>query len=112
METVEYLGHRIGKGQVAVPEARTQVISKCQKPQKQSDIRAFLGVTGYYRKFIRNYAFISQPLSAALSKTEPKEVIWTFEREKAFYRLKKALCDVYHLSIFMLEEAYIVYEGS
>ena len=76
-ETVEYLGHRIGKGQVAVPEARAQAITKYQKPQKQSDIMAFLGVTGYYRKFIRNYAFIAQPLSAALRKTEPKEIIWT-----------------------------------
>ena len=109
METVEYLGHRIGKGQVAVPEDRTQAISKYQKPQKQSDISVFLGVTGYYRKFIRNYAFIAQPLSAALRKTEPKEIIWTPEREKAFDMLKKALCDVCHLTIPMPEDTYVVY---
>ena len=109
METIEYLGHRIGKGQVAVPEARTKAITKYQKPQKQSDIRAFLGVTGYYRKFIRNYAFTAQPLSAALRKTEPKEIIWTPEREKAFYTLEKPLCDVCYLTIPTPEDTYIVY---
>ena len=84
METVEYLGHRVGKGEIAVPEARTEAIFKYQKPQKQSDIRAFLGVTGYYRNFIRNYVAIAQPLTAAFRKTEPKEVIWIPEREEAF----------------------------
>ena len=85
METVEYLGHRIGKDHVAVPEARTQAFSKYQKPQKQSDSRVFVGVTGYHGKIIRNHAFTAQPLSAALRKTEPKEVILTPEREKVFY---------------------------
>ena len=109
METVEYLGHRIGKLQVAVPEARTKAITKYRKPQKLSDIRVFLGVTGYYQKLIRNYALIAQPLSAALRKTKPKEIIWTSEREKAFYMLKKALCDVCHLTIPMPEDTYFVY---
>ena len=48
-------------------------------------------------------------MSAALRKTEPKEIIWTPEREKAFDMLKKALCDVCHLTIPMPEDTYIVY---
>ena len=86
-----------------MPEARIKAITN-RKPQKQLDIRAFLGVTAYYRKFIRNYAFIAQPLSAALRKTERKEIIWTLEREKAFDMFKKALCDVCHLTIPMPED--------
>ena len=66
-----------------------------------------LGVTGYFLKIIRNYAFIAQPLSAALRKTKPKEII--SEREKAFDMLKKALWYVCHLTIPMPKDTYFVY---
>ena len=85
MEKVEYLGHRIGKGQVAVPEARTQAISKFQKLQKQSDFRAFLGVTGYYyRKFIRHYAFIAQPCLLPLERQNQRNLFGHLKERKHF----------------------------
>jgi hypothetical protein len=47
-------------------------------------VRGFLGLTGYYRRFILEYASMSAPLSELVKKNEPVEVVWSDECEKAF----------------------------
>ena len=54
-EQLEYLGHRIGGGIVEVPEARVKAMAEFRQPVTKKDVRAFLGTTGYYRKFIPGY---------------------------------------------------------
>ena len=61
--SVTYLGHVVGEGKVSVPEARVAAIRNFKKPHTKSDLRAFLGTVGYYRKFIRDYAQVAHPLT-------------------------------------------------
>ena len=55
-------------------------------------MRAFLGLTGYYRKFIPNYLDTATPLSNLTRKAESSRVRWSEECERAFHELKTRLC--------------------
>jgi hypothetical protein len=86
---VEYLGHVIsGKG-VATESAKIQAVQQWPTPRNLKELRGFLGLTGYYRKFIMHYGIISKPLSDLLKKSVP--FVWTSDTEKAFQQLKGAL---------------------
>ncbi len=62
-------------------------------PETKKQVRSFLGLTGYYRKFIGNYATIAAPLSDLTKKCLPDKVQWTKECGQAFETLKQApLC--------------------
>ena len=50
--TLEYIGHQIGDGMVAIPEHRVTAVKEYVKPNTKKIVRAFLGTTGYYRRFI------------------------------------------------------------
>ena len=58
----------------------------------EKDVKSFLGLTGYYRKFVPNYAEIAAPLTDLTTKKKPDKIKWTSECEKAFEDLKIALC--------------------
>ena len=60
-------------------------------PTDKFDIRSFLGLVGYYRKFIPNFASISAPLSDLTKKTVSR-IVWTNECEKSFNKLKEVIC--------------------
>ncbi len=67
LKYVEYLGHKIGNGQMAVPEHRITAMKEFVQPKSKKDLRAFLGSIGYYRKFIPNFADHSSVLSPSTS---------------------------------------------
>ena len=58
----------------------------------KNQVRSFLGLAGYYRKFIKNFADIAAPLTNLTKKAAPLKVKWTEECSKAFQRLKEHLC--------------------
>ncbi len=51
-----YLGYEIGSGGVRPQESKVQAVSEMSQPQTKKDVRTFLGITGYYRRFVQNYA--------------------------------------------------------
>ena len=65
---VEYLGHVVGGGQLAVPEHRATAMLQFQQPRTKKQLRSFLGAMSYYRRFIPSYANYSSHLSPATSK--------------------------------------------
>ncbi|KAJ1133341.1 hypothetical protein NDU88_011636 [Pleurodeles waltl] len=89
---VVYLGHLVGGEQIAPLQGKIQTIIDWVPPTTQTQVRAFLGLTGYYRRFIKNYGSIAAPLNDLTSKKMPKKVLWTANCQKAFEELKQAMC--------------------
>ena len=90
-EQVEFLGHVIGKGQLAPRPEKVSAIQEISKPQTKKQLRSFLGTTNYYRKFIPNYSAIAAPLTDKLKNKEPNQVKWERSEEQAFHTLKSKL---------------------
>lgn len=85
---VAYLGHLISNRGVAVDPAKIQSMIDWPIPHNLKSLRGFLGLSGYYRKFIRNYANIARPLTDQLKHDC---FGWTEEATQAFEALKHAL---------------------
>ena len=92
MSQCVYLGHVVGEGCVRVEKSKVEAVRGLPTPQTKREVRAFLGLTGYYRRFIPNYASTATPLTDLTRKTEPTTVKWTRECEVAFKKLKELLC--------------------
>lgn len=88
---VSYLGHVVGNGLRRPSEIKLLAISGYPHPTTKTDVRAFLGLVGYYRQYIGEYSELASPLTDALRKTEPERVAWNDTREQAFQALKNAL---------------------
>ena len=71
--------------------AKIQAIVEWEPPTKVTELRSFLGLTNYYRRFVRNYSNITVPLTDMLKKEKPWE--WTDQCQKAFDRLKQAMTE-------------------
>ena len=65
---VEFLGHWVSKGGVTVMPNKVKKIQALERPSDVKGIRSFLGLTGYYRRFIPEYAHLSQPLTMLTQK--------------------------------------------
>jgi hypothetical protein len=74
---VEYLGHTIFAQGVSTKIAKIQAVKDWPTPRNLKDLRGFLGLTGYYRRFIKHYGLISRPLSDLLKKGV--SFVWTSE---------------------------------
>ena len=86
---VEYLGHTVGLGKVAPRLAKVEAILQFPRPADRKQLRSFLGIAGYYRKFLPHYAHIAACLTNMLRKGT--KFIWSEDAEKAFVDIKSRL---------------------
>ena len=94
MDDVVYLGYVVGGGKVKPTESKVEAVKEFPRPKTKTDFRAFLGLRGYYRKFIPNYAEIAAPLSDLTRKAAPPIISWTDQCPRAFVELKDRLCSL------------------
>ena len=78
-------------GKVQVEESKVEAIRRMVTPRMKKDICTFLGLTGYYRRFIPDYATIAAALSDLTRKDKPTQLEWNAGCEGTFQRLKNAL---------------------
>ena len=87
-----YLGHVVGRGVIQPELSKVEAIQAFSQPATKEQVRAFLGITGYYRKFTPNYSALATPLTDLTKKNRPTKVTWTTYCESAFQLLKTCLC--------------------
>ena len=106
---LEYLGHVIGGGELAVPAHRAAAMADYKQPHTKKQLRSFLGAASYYRQFVQGYARLSSVLTPMTSKSAPSVVCWTVEGLEAFTRLKVSLVDVCALTVPTQQDNFVLH---
>jgi len=91
-QEVSYLGYVVGGGSIRPQVDKVQAILSCAPPTTKKSVRSFLGLVGWYRRFVPNFASRAAVLTDLTRKSSPTKVKWTSECEQAFQDLKVCLC--------------------
>ncbi|KAJ9544324.1 hypothetical protein OSB04_024031 [Centaurea solstitialis] len=104
---VHFLGHVVNKEGIHVDPTKIETIKKWEAPKTPTEIRQFLGLAGYYQRFIANFSKIAQPLTTLTQKD--KKFIWGEKQEEAFQLLKHKLCNAPILALPEGTDNFVVY---
>ena len=91
-QEIPYLGHQVGEGRKSPETENVEKIRKAQLPRTKKELRSFLGLCGFYRSYIPNFAEIAAPLTDRTKKTHPDKLIWDEKGQKSFETLKTKIC--------------------
>ncbi|GKB82975.1 putative reverse transcriptase domain-containing protein [Tanacetum coccineum] len=107
LQEVHFLGHVVNHNGIHVDPSKIKALKNWKAPMTPSEIRSFLGLAGYYRRFITNFSKIAKPLTSLTQKNKKYE--WGAEQEEAFQTLKDNLCNAPILSLPDGIEDFVVY---
>jgi hypothetical protein len=107
LKEVPFLGHIISAKETAVDPSKVHEVLDWKFPRSITQIRSFLGLAGYYHRFIPNFSKITNPMTKLLEKEEKFE--WSPQYEEAFLTLKKLLTTVLVLAQPNIENLFDVY---
>ncbi|GJU25523.1 putative reverse transcriptase domain-containing protein [Tanacetum coccineum] len=101
---VQFLGHLIDNQGLHVDPAKIEAVKNWTSPTTPTEVRQFLGLAGYYRRFIEGFSKIAKPLTK-----KNKSYIWGEEQESAFQLLKQKLCEAPILALPEGNDNFVVY---
>ncbi|GKB28844.1 putative reverse transcriptase domain-containing protein [Tanacetum coccineum] len=104
---VQFLGHVIDSQGIHVDPAKIEAIKNWASPTTPTEVRQFLGLSGYYRRFIKGFSKIAKPLTELTHKN--KKYIWGENQESAFQLLKQKLCEAPILALPKGNNDFVVY---
>ncbi|KAL5704998.1 hypothetical protein ACHQM5_023350 [Ranunculus cassubicifolius] len=102
---IEYLGHIISHNRVSADPHKIQGMQDWPQLRTIKGLRGFLGLTGFYRKFVRHYGILASPLTALLQK---HKFCWTAEATQAFETLKQAMIKIPSLAILDFTQPFTI----
>jgi len=88
-QEITFLGHIVNKNGILPDPEKIEKVKNFPRPTTVTQIRSFLGLASYYRKFIKDFSVIAKPINQLVKKEIP--FIWTEKQEEAFKILKQAL---------------------
>jgi hypothetical protein len=107
LKKVSFLGHIISEGGISMDPSKVKDVLSWKTPQNVSNVRRFLGLAGYYRRFIEGFSKISKPMTELLAKGNTFE--WTLRHETSFQELKKRLTTAPVLTMPDMEKPFSIY---
>ena len=88
-KSVSFLGHVVSEDRIATDPRKVKVVQEWPVPKSSREVRAFVGLAGYYKRFVPEFAGIARPLHALVGKGG--SFVWSEEAQKSFDQLKSAL---------------------
>ncbi|GJR38050.1 putative reverse transcriptase domain-containing protein, partial [Tanacetum coccineum] len=107
IDMVKFLGHVIDSSGIYVDPAKIEAVKNWACPTTPSEIRQFLGLVGYYRRFIEGFYKIAKPMTELTQKNQKFD--WGEEHEEAFQLLKQKLCTASILALPEGSDDFVVY---
>lgn len=102
---IEYLGHVISQQGVSIDHCKVQAMIDWPTPTTLKELRGFLGLTGYYWRFVRDYGKIAWPLTERLRKNN---FFWDKETEQTFQRLKTVMVSLPVLALSDFDQPFVI----
>nr|GEX53520.1 putative reverse transcriptase domain-containing protein [Tanacetum cinerariifolium] len=102
-----FLGHVINGDDIYVDPSKIEAIKNLEAPRTPSEVCSFLGLAGYYRRFIENFSKIAKSLTVLTQKS--KTFDWGGEQEREFKTLKDKLCNAHVLALLDESKDFVVY---
>ncbi|XP_075489706.1 uncharacterized protein LOC142528550 [Primulina tabacum] len=110
LKSVSFLGHVISEAGVSVDPMKVEAITEWPKPKNATDIRSFLGLAGYYRKFVEGFSSIAIPLTKLIQKNS--KFVWDEGCEKIFQTLKEKLASTPVLILPTEDKEFTIYSDA
>ncbi|GJX95732.1 putative reverse transcriptase domain-containing protein [Tanacetum coccineum] len=107
LREVQFLGHVINGNGIHVDPSKIEAVKNWKAPRTPTEVRSFLGLAGYYRRFIENFSKIAKSLTILTQKS--KTFNWGEEQEYAFQTLKDKLCNAPVLALPDGSKDFVVY---
>jgi hypothetical protein len=107
LKQVAFLGYVISKGGISIDPSKFQDVLSWKAPMSVTDILSFLGLAGYYQRFIEGFSKISKPMTELLEKDKKFE--WMPACEASFQEFKKRLMTTPILVIPDMEKSFSIY---
>ncbi|KAJ0477035.1 putative nucleotidyltransferase, Ribonuclease H [Helianthus annuus] len=107
LREVQFLGHVVSERGIQVDPAKVEAVMNWQEPKTPTEIRSFLGLAGYYRRFIENFSRIAAPLTSLTKKKE--KYIWGPKQQESFEILKQKLSNAPVLTLPEGTDEFVVY---
>ena len=89
MEKISFLGHVISREGITVDPMKVEAVAEWKRPENPTEIRSFLGLAGYYRRFIKDFSKLAGPLTDLTKKHD--WFVWNVTCKASFQELKKRL---------------------
>nr|GEX07424.1 putative reverse transcriptase domain-containing protein [Tanacetum cinerariifolium] len=100
-------GHVVNRDGIHVDPSKVESFKNWKTPESSTEIRSFLGLAGYYRRFIKNFSKIAKPLTLLTQKN--KTDVWGDKQDEAFHILKEKLCNAPVLALSDGPNDYVVH---
>ncbi|TYK25733.1 pol protein [Cucumis melo var. makuwa] len=110
LKQVSFLSHVVSKAGVSMDPAKIEAVTGWTRPSTVSEVRSFLGLAGYYRRFAENFSRIATPLTQLTRKGAP--FVWSKACEDSFQNLKQKLVTAPILTVLDGSDSFVIYSDA